>query len=519
MLNQALNKNTMVKTGTISAKEKIITLPAYIFKKLNRYFAVSTSTGDFYEVSEEAYSALEKWNTELARLDIQPTPEIAVRLAQAYNIPQQIIDIFPLKKEELGKYEKDVSTQITDITLNLTSKCNLRCVYCWNDQGKYSDTCFRECQPATSGELKTDSDMSVEIAKKSIDLLVNLCTEDRNLVVDFYGGEPLMNLETLLAVVDYCRRNESKWNVGFHFLLATNGTLLTPSLAEELIDKGVQIAVSIDGPKHVQDNNRPFLDGAGSFDKITSNLRNMPDRLMKRLVGRSTVTPFYADMVALYKNLRNLGFERVELFESEDACHRITPKRESVFFQTDQQYSELFKEYERLALLYIDEVVSGFLDYRKTFFNRFFKLMQRLYYNQEVTGGCPAAKGQIAVSSDGGIYPCTSFLEIKKFNFGNVRDGLDMGEYNSFIKSLNRRLDNCRDCPLLSLCRTTGSCLNMNYYFCGDPALPYQRSCELFREKLELAIASLAILSEEIPQRLEELFGFDPVGKRGNKLY
>jgi hypothetical protein len=59
----------------------------------------------------------------------------------------------------------------------------------------------------------------------------------------------------------------------------------------------------------------------------------------------------------------------------------------------------------------------------------------------------------------------------------------------------------------------------MNYYFCGDPALPYQRSCELFREKLELAIATLAILSEKIPNRLEELFGFDPVGKRGNELY
>lgn len=501
-------------------KEKRNNLPTYIFKKLNRYFAVSTYTGDFYEIFEETYSALERWNEEIANLDTQVTPEAAVSLAEAHNIPRSIIDLFPLSRNEnLGKDERDIPSYITDLTLNLTSKCNLRCIYCWNDQGKYSDECFQKDRCDTFEEPETSGDMSVEVAHKSVDMLVNLCGNDRKLVVDFYGGEPLMNLESLFSTVNYCRENELKWNVSFHFLLATNGTLLTPSLAEELINRGVQIAVSIDGPKHIQDNNRPFIDGGGSFDKIVANLKNMPDRVIKRLVGRTTVTPFYPDMVKLYKNLRDLGFERVELFESEDTCHRITSKRETMFFHTDQQYSVLFKEYEKLAMLYIDETARGFLDYRKTFFNRFFKLMQRLYYNHEVVGGCPAAKGQIAISSNGGIYPCTSFLGIKKFNFGNIRDGLDMDKYNSFIENINRRLDNCRDCSLFSLCRSTGSCLNINHYFCGDPALPYQRSCELFREKLELAIASLAILSEKIPNRLEELFGFDPVGKRGNELY
>jgi uncharacterized protein len=350
-------------------------------------------------------------------------------------------------------------------------------------------------------------------------MLVELSGPDKELVVDFYGGEPLINLDTLLATVDYCRDNQKKWGVNFSFLLATNGTLLTPMVAKKLFAKGVQVAVSIDGRKEIHDNHRSFADGRGSFSSILENLKNMPGEVKKRLVGRSTVTPFCADMVSLYQDLKSLGFERIELFESEDACHKITPQREKFFFSSEKQYRILCKEYERLALHYIDEVVKGALDYRKTFFNRFFKLMQRLYYNHELTGGCPAAKGQFAVSAEGDIYPCTSFLGIENFKLGNVVSGLDKEKYDGFIELILKRFGHCQECPVFMLCRTTGSCLNINYYFNKDPAKPYQKSCDLFREKLELAAATLAILAEKIPGRMEELFGYDATGKRGNQLY
>jgi uncharacterized protein len=362
--------------------------------------------------------------------------------------------------------------------------------------------------------------MSPEVALGAVDILVKARGRDKNLVVDFYGGEPLMNLETLRATVDYCRSNQRRWGLEFHYLLATNGTLLTPQVAEELISKGVQIAVSIDGPKAVHDHNRPFINQDGSFDIIEGNLKKMPREIMKRLVGRTTVTPLFPDMVKLYENLRRLGFERIELFESEDACHRFLPGQETSFFSTEENYKLLCKTYEKLALRYIDDVVAGNLDYSKTFFNRFFKLMQRLYYNHEVSGGCPAAKGQIAVSIDGKIYPCTSFLGVDEFELGDVQRGIDDRKLQAFIGKINKRFEHCRkDCDLFSLCRSTGSCLNVNYFFNGDPAVPHKKSCGLFAEKLSLAAASLSILSERIPHRLEKLFGFDPVGRRGNKLY
>ena len=479
--------------------------PAYLFKKLGQYIGLSTVTGDFYSLSKEAYASLKKWNTQASRKE---------------NIGKELLNAFPpaLSSKKGFAPEKSNKT-ITDLTLNITSGCNLNCLYCWNEQGSYSNKTFTRQSNLEEKNKYSAFQMSPEIAFRAVDMLVSLSGRDKSLVVDFYGGEPLLNLKTLFATVDYCRTNQARWKTDFYFLLATNGTLLTREVAEKLIKKGVQIAVSIDGPKKVHDHNRPFINDKGSFETIASNLKNLPPDILKRLVGRVTVTPYFSDMVYLYKSLIKIGFERIELFESEDACHGINPKREKSFFNTEEEFKVLCKEYERLALLYIDEVSRGFLDYRKTFFNRFFKLMQRLYYSHQVTGGCPAAKGQIAVDAQGDIYPCTSFLGIDKFKLGDIKRGLDKTRYNSFIKNANQRYGHCQNCPLFCLCRTTGSCLNINQYFNSDPAIPYEKGCRLFRKKLELAMATLAILSEKIPEKLEKLFGFDPVGRRGNLLY
>ena len=447
--------------------------PVVLFHKLGRYVGISSVTGDFYDISPEIYGLLKKWNEEISFLLPSPSWKEVDTLAKKLEIPPDIRKLFPFPSEE-ASYDADKNTSacLTDLTLNLTSGCNLRCVYCWNDHGKYSNRKFSGKRKGEfSGNAKNEH-MPPETALKAVDILVAARGKDKDLVVDFYGGEPLMNLRTLRATVDYCRKNQSQWGVRFHFLLATNGTLLTPGIAKELIAKGVQIAVSIDGPKVVHDHNRPLINQEGSFDIIQSNLKKMPKEIIKRLVGRTTVTPFFPDMVKLYENLRKLGFERVELFESEDACHRFLPGQETSFFSTEDSYKLLCKTYEKLALRYIKDVVSGNLNYSKTFFNRFFKLMQRLYYNHEVSGGCPAAKGQIAVGIDGKIYPCTSFLGVQEFELGDVDTGIDDVKFRAFINKINKRFDHCRkDCGLFSLCRSTGSCLNVNYFFNGDPCI------------------------------------------------
>jgi len=491
--------------------------PAYLFKKLGRRIGVSTGTGDFYELAPGIFNALKTWNCEIEKRDGKISASAAEKLARRLSIPEEISGLFPLRpaNREVPK----ASAKLTDLTLNITSDCNLHCIYCWNDTGKYSNEAFKNKKAGPAAEAGCLPPMSLETAKRAVDLLVKMSAGEKQLVVDFYGGEPLKNLPALLGTVEYCKALQKKKNIKFHFLLATNGTLLTPALAEKLLGLGVQIAVSVDGPGKIHDRNRPFHDGTGSFATIARNLKRMRPGTRRRLVGRTTVTPYYTDMVALYKNLQNLGFERVEIFESEDACHKITPGRESVFFQKQKDFRRLFREYELLAGKYSEEVVRGSLDYGKTFFNRFFKLMQRLYYNHQVTGGCPAAQGQIAVSSDGEIFPCTSFIGIKAFSLGNVYTGVNRRRYISLLKKTEKRFRECGNCRLFSVCGTTGSCLNINHYFNRDISKPHVRSCRLFEEKIKLAIAVLSVLSEKIPDRLEALFGHDPVGRRGNELY
>lgn len=490
------------------SKKKQIISPAYLFQKLGKNLAISTTTGDFYDLPSNAYHKLKRWNHQILKY--------GNKLKQNSPSPAEYLKYFPFAKNKKHAHpDKIISPAISDLTLNLTSSCNLACVYCWNDQGKYSNRKFSRTVPEKVFSADNPVMMSAAVACRAVDLLVALKGKEKKLVVDFYGGEPLLNLAAINAVIDYCRKNESRWKVNIRFLIATNGTLLTPQLAEALIAKGVQIAVSIDGKKVVHDHNRPFIDGRGSFAVIAGNLKHMPRAIMKKLVGRATVTPFYTDLLELYRGLRGLGFERIELFESEDACHRLTPQREKAFFLKEQQYRKLFKEYERLALFYIEEVKECRLDYSKTFFNRFFKLMQRVYYQQAVSGGCPAGIGQLAISAQGEVYPCTAFIGIRQFNLGDVKSGLDKKAYDNFLRKAGQRTEKCRKCEIFSLCRATGSCLNLNHYYCKDISVPYALGCRFFKFKVELAIAALAVLSDKIPYRLDSLFGSDPAGKRG----
>ncbi|MBI4655482.1 MAG: radical SAM protein [Elusimicrobia bacterium] len=491
--------------------------PVYLFEKLGRRIGVSTCTGDFYELPFATFNSLKKWDHAICKSKGAVSAVAAEKLARRFSIPEEVSRRFPLRPASC--MTPKVSAILTDLTLNITSDCNLRCVYCWNDTGKYSNSAFKSEKAGPRSEAPCLPPMSQETAVKAVDLLVQMSAGEKQLVVDFYGGEPLKNLPTLLATVEYCKTIERKKKTKFHFLLATNGTLLTPELAEKLIGLGVQIAVSVDGPGPIHDRNRPMRNGNGSFAAIAGNLQKMRPEIRLRLVGRTTVTPYYTDMVSLYRNLKELGFERVEIFESEDACHRITQGRESIFFQKQKDFRRLFREYELLAGKYSEEAVSGVLDYGKTFFNRFFKLMQRLYYNHHVTGGCPAAQGQIAVSADGEIFPCTSFIGITAFSLGNVHSGVNRKKYLSLLEQMKKRFRECGNCRLFSVCGTTGSCLNINHYFNRDISKPHLRSCRLFEEKIKLAIAVLAVLSERMPDRLESLFGHDPVGRRGNKLY
>ena len=142
---------------------------------------------------------------------------------------------------------------VKSMCLNVAHDCNLRCEYCFAAKGDFG--CGRKLMP-------------LEVGKKAIDFLIEHSKGRRNLELDFFGGEPLMNFKVVKQIVEYARSQEEKHNKKFRFTLTTNGVLLNDEVMEFCNKEMGNVVLSIDGRKEVHDFMRPFRKGAGSYDLI-----------------------------------------------------------------------------------------------------------------------------------------------------------------------------------------------------------------------------------------------------------
>jgi len=389
--------------------------------------------------------------------------------------------------------EKNIARRITDLTLNIVNSCNLKCRYCWNEGGSY-------------GNFLDKSQMMDEItAINAVDILLKESSGSKDLVVDFYGGEPLLNFELIKKVVIYCKKIQNEKKTNFRFLLATNGTLLSKERGEFLIKNGVDIAVSLDGPRQIHDMHRPFLGGrGGSFDVIMSNINSLSREYREKIVGRATFTPYSTMLVRIFRFLRNRGFNRIELCESEKAGYGLDSKSD-FFFSGEDGIRKLKKLYYNLAIFYSQEVSKGRLTYENTYFNRFFKQLSRLYNIHSVDDCCSAGKNLMSVDIDGSIYPCTAFIGRKQFRIGKVNTGIDKNKIRSFLGVKICSCDVCNMCWAKKLCQGCGSCYNLNFFSNNSLERPDHFYCEIFRYKTKLMIAMIAEIGERSPELLDKL--------------
>ncbi len=172
-------------------------------------------------------------------------------------------------KKESKEYR--FSKSVSAITLFVIQDCNLRCTYCYGDGGQYCD----------------HGKMSIETAKKAVDFLVEQSETD-NLDIAFFGGEPLLNMPLIKYVIKYTKQIEEKSNKKFSFCMTTNGTLLTSEIEKYLLDNKVSIQISFDGNKEIQDKNRFFANGKGSYDLVVEKTKKLRDK--KQISCRGTIT-------------------------------------------------------------------------------------------------------------------------------------------------------------------------------------------------------------------------------------
>ena len=119
--------------------------------------------------------------------------------------------------------------------------------------------------------------MPYEVGKAALDFLIANSGNRRNLEVDFFGGEPLMNFQVVKELVAYGREQEKLHNKNFRFTLTTNGVLLNDDIMEFANREMANVVLSIDGRKEVNDFMRPFRKGAGSYDLIVPKFRKFAE--------------------------------------------------------------------------------------------------------------------------------------------------------------------------------------------------------------------------------------------------
>ena len=346
---------------------------------------------------------------------------------------------------------------IKAMCLHIAHDCNLRCKYCFADDGAYQG----------SRAL-----MSEEVARGAIDFLIKNSGNRRNLEIDFFGGEPLMNFEVVKKTVEYARSLEAEFGKNFRFTLTTNGLLLNDENIKYINENMQNVVLSLDGRREVNDRVRQTCSGAGSYDTIVPKLQKLAEsRKQRDYYVRGTFTAYNLNFANDVMHLADLGFEQtsVEPAVAVDSAE---------YALKEGHLPQLFDEYERLAAEYV-----------KRDFN-FFHFMIDLEQGPCVIkrlSGCGAGTEYVAVTPEGEIYPCHQFVGFDEYKLGDIFGGISNEEVRAKLGGCNvYSKDECRDCWAKFYCG--GGCAANAGIYNGDVNVPHRISCELQKKRTECAL-------------------------------
>ncbi len=362
-----------------------------------------------------------------------------------------------------GELKRKTSGVVKALCLHIAHTCNLNCSYCFASQGKYH------------GERAL---MSFETGKRALDFLVENSGTRRNLEVDFFGGEPLMNFEVVKQLVAYARSIEKEKNKNFRFTLTTNGVLIDDDVIDFANREMSNVVLSLDGRKEIHDRFRVDYAGNGSFDKIVPKFQKLVDaRGHKDYYMRGTFTHANPDFLKDIQAMLDLGF--TELSMEPVVC---ASGDEGELLESDMPI--LFDQYEKLSELMIKREKEG---KPFTFYHYMIDLSGGPCIYKRISG-CGSGTEYMAVTPWGDLYPCHQFVGDEKFKLGDIWNGVSNFEIQNEFESCNvyARKD-CKDCWAKLYC--SGGCAANAYHATGSVKGIYEYGCRLFRKRMECAIS------------------------------
>ncbi len=397
------------------------------------------------------------------------------------ELDELVDEIYELKENGMlfteDIYEKSIDafrnreTVVKALCLHIAHDCNLKCRYCFAEEGEYH------------GRRAL---MSYEVGKKALDFLVANSGSRVNLEVDFFGGEPLMNWQVVKDLVAYGRSLEEPNHKRFRFTLTTNGVLLNDDIIDFANREMANIVLSVDGRKEIHDKMRPLAGGQGSYDLVIPKFKKVAEsRNQTNYYVRGTFTRFNKDFAADVCHLADLGFEQISVEPV------VAPASED-YALVPEDIPEVLAEYDKLAVEMIRRYKEG-----KGF--NFFHFMIDLKGGPCVykrLSGCGSGTEYLAVTPWGDFYPCHQFVGQKSFLMGNVDDGITNTDIREQFKACNvYSKEKCKNCFAKFYC--SGGCAANSYNFHGNINDAYDLGCELQRKRVECAIMIKAALAEE----------------------
>ncbi|HHW31815.1 MAG TPA: thioether cross-link-forming SCIFF peptide maturase [Clostridiaceae bacterium] len=440
------------------------------YKLYDTNIVLDVNSGAVHVFDQAAYDIIDYYKKE-------NVDDIKKRFSSVYNlsvVEEALKEIEELEKQGLlftdDIYEQNVPLMnrkpvVKALCLHVAHDCNMRCKYCFASTGDFG--------------IKRAL-MDPEIGKKAIDFIINASGSRRNLEIDFFGGEPLLNMKTVKEIVSYAREKEKKYNKKFRFTITTNALLLNDENIDYINKNMNNVVLSIDGRKEINDLMRIKVDGSGTYDSIIEKIKKIAEsRNQDNYYVRGTFTHKNLDFSEDVMHLANEGFKQISV-------EPVVAQDGSGYEIKESDLDILFKEYEKLALEYVNRRKEG---KGFNFFHYMIDLEQGPCVIKRLTG-CGSGFEYLAVSPEGDLYPCHQFVGMEDFKIGNVATledkGLNLEIQSQFINSNIYTKDECRKCWAKFYC--SGGCAANAYQFNKDINIPYKIGCELERKRVECAI-------------------------------
>lgn len=452
--------------------------------KLNGYnIVLDIFSGSVHSVDDVAYDIIAMYETHTQQEIIE---KILEKYGESEKITEQDVvecleDIASLKEQGKLFTEdtyadkafdlKNRNTVVKALCLHVAHTCNLNCEYCFASQGKYH------------GERAL---MTLDVGKKALDFLVENSGTRRNLEVDFFGGEPLMNWDVVKGIVAYGRELEKKHNKNFRFTLTTNGVLVDDEVIDFANKEMHNVVLSLDGRKEVHDRLRKNYAGQGSYDIIVPKFREFVKRRQgKDYYMRGTFTHHNVDFTNDIFHMADLGFDQLSM--EPVVCPPDDP-----YALTEADMPKLFEQYEILAKEMIKRKKNGNVF---TFYHYMIDLAGGACIYKRISG-CGSGTEYLAVTPWGDLYPCHQFVGDEKYKMGDIFNGVTNTELRDEFKMCNAYArKECQDCWAKLYC--SGGCAANAYHATGDIKGIYKYGCDLFKKRMECAIMIKVAESEE----------------------